>query len=165
MVDLSEIETVYYMVTATGVLVAAVYYILSMRATLQTRQAELFMEVFDRYQDMEFVKIFLMVMKREWKSYDEWNSDRWDPIQGPARISINNYFEGIGLLIQRGLLSPKSVADILAGPVAMWWNKQSEYVKEFRVRARFPMYGDKIEYLYDEMMKQRPAGFSPSVDG
>jgi hypothetical protein len=42
MVELAEIQTAYYMVAATGVLIAAIYYIFNMRATLQTRQAQLF---------------------------------------------------------------------------------------------------------------------------
>jgi hypothetical protein len=33
MVDLSEIQAAYYMVAVTGVLVAAIYYVLNMRAT------------------------------------------------------------------------------------------------------------------------------------
>ena len=33
MVDLAEIQAAYYMVAATGVLVAAVYYILNIRTT------------------------------------------------------------------------------------------------------------------------------------
>ena len=43
MVELAEIQAAYYMVAATGVLVAAIYYVFNMRATLQTRQAQLFM--------------------------------------------------------------------------------------------------------------------------
>ena len=43
----------------------------------------------------------------------------------------------------------------------MWWNSQSMYVKEYRVRAGYPMYLENAEYLYDEMMKSRPADFSP----
>lgn len=39
MVELAEIQVAYYMVAATGVLIAAAYYVLNMRATLQTRQA------------------------------------------------------------------------------------------------------------------------------
>ncbi len=33
------------------------------------------------------------------------------------------------------------------------------YIKEYRVRAGYPMYLENAEYLYDEMMKSRPADF------
>jgi hypothetical protein len=38
MVELADIQAAYYMVAATGVLVAAACYILAMRATLETRR-------------------------------------------------------------------------------------------------------------------------------
>jgi hypothetical protein len=48
MVDLAEIQAAYYMVAATGVLVAAVYYVMTIRTTqrnlkenLETRQTQL----------------------------------------------------------------------------------------------------------------------------
>jgi hypothetical protein len=34
MVELAEIQAVYYMMAATGVLIAAIYYVLNMKATL-----------------------------------------------------------------------------------------------------------------------------------
>jgi hypothetical protein len=103
-------------------------------------------------------------MGREWRSYDEWNRDRVDPSIGSKRMAFGTYLEGIGTLVQRGLISPEMVADILGGIVIMWWNKVGVYVKEHRVRAGYPMYGEKMEYLYGEMMKLRPAGFSPSFN-
>ncbi|MCX6654088.1 MAG: hypothetical protein NTY03_03080, partial [Candidatus Bathyarchaeota archaeon] len=57
MVTIEEIQAIYYMVAATGVLVAAVYYILNMRATLQTRQAQLFMHLYDRMSQPELSSI------------------------------------------------------------------------------------------------------------
>ena len=52
MVDLAEIQAAYYMVAATGVLVAAGYYILNMRAsqrnmqlTLEARQTQIFLQL------------------------------------------------------------------------------------------------------------------------
>ena len=49
MVGFEEIQAAYYMVAATGVLVAAIYYVFKMRTTLQTRQARLFMQLYDRW--------------------------------------------------------------------------------------------------------------------
>jgi Flp pilus assembly protein TadB len=58
LVDLAEIQAAYYMVAATGVLVAAGYYVLNMRAmqrsskqTLDTRQAQLLMNLYQRWSD------------------------------------------------------------------------------------------------------------------
>ena len=39
MVELAEIQAVYYMVAATGVLVAAVFYMFNLRETMRNRKA------------------------------------------------------------------------------------------------------------------------------
>ena len=41
MVDLSEIQAAYYMVAATGVLVAAIYYVYNMKAIRKTQELAL----------------------------------------------------------------------------------------------------------------------------
>ena len=58
MVGLTEIQTAYYMVAATGVLIAAVYYVLNMRVTLQTRQAQLFIPIYSTYHSDEYMKAY-----------------------------------------------------------------------------------------------------------
>ena len=61
MVDLAEIQSIYYMVAATGVLIAAIYYVVNMKATqrnmkntLETRQAQIFMQLYALYDNREF---------------------------------------------------------------------------------------------------------------
>jgi hypothetical protein len=179
MVDLVELQSVVYLAeiigvagTLTAAFIGVRSYINSNKRAeearkreLETRQAQLFMQVFERYRDPEFWNGYTEMMNKEWKSYDEWNRDRMDPSIAPARLAIGTYFEGIGTLIHRGLLQSDLVADILGGVVVMWWNKQGEFMKEFRVKAGYPHYGEYVEYLYNEMMKLRPAGFSPSWKG
>ncbi len=46
MVSIDEIQAAYYMVAATGVLIAAIYYVYNLKTTLQTRQAQLFMQIY-----------------------------------------------------------------------------------------------------------------------
>jgi hypothetical protein len=41
MVELFEIQSAYYMVAATGVLVAAIYYIMNMRYNMKAREMEI----------------------------------------------------------------------------------------------------------------------------
>ena len=69
MVDLFEIQAAYYMVAATGVLIAAVYYVLNMRATLQTRQAQLFMQMYERWSDAVFHEAATDIRNTSWAGY------------------------------------------------------------------------------------------------
>jgi hypothetical protein len=41
LVDLAEIQAAYYMLAATGVLVAAIYYIINMRFNMKAREMEI----------------------------------------------------------------------------------------------------------------------------
>jgi hypothetical protein len=127
---------------------------------LETRQAQLFMQVFNRY-DTEFWKNWLLTMSKDYGNYDEWAKDRSDLNMSAARLSVGTYMQGIGTFVKRGLLSPEIVADMISGPVIMWWQKYSEYIKEYRVRANYPTNSADLEYLYDELMKLRPVDYSP----
>jgi len=60
MVDLAEIQAAYYMVAATGVLVAAVYYVMTLRTTqrnmkanLETRQAQFMSQISEDLTSLE----------------------------------------------------------------------------------------------------------------
>ena len=179
MVDLQSIS---YMAGALGVCIAAVYYMMTLRIgqknqelslknqdmalqsqlqSAETRQAQLFMQVFNRFHDREFWNLYASVMQKDWKSYDDWYNERLDPSVWSMRLSLVCYFEGVGLLVSRGLLSPELVTDILGGTVVMYWDKQSEYIKEYRMRANYPQYCEYLEYLYEEIMKVRKSGFAP----
>jgi hypothetical protein len=173
-----DVQTIGVLVTAASVSVAAIYYMFTLRINMknqelnlksqqqadETRQAQLFMQVFSRYHEEEFWKAYQIVMSREWKSYDDWNKDRSDPDLFSTRTSVNTYLNGIGVLVKRGLLSLDLVADILGGPIVMLWNKEAEYIREFRVKTNYGLYLKDLEYLFEEIMRLRSAGFAPKVD-
>ncbi len=99
MVDLSEIQAAYYMVAATGVLIAAIYYVMNLRISqrnqelslkaqessaktqelalkaqqqnLETRQAQLFMQIFSRFIEPDFSDKLSQVMSWKWADYDD----------------------------------------------------------------------------------------------
>jgi len=45
------------MITVKGVMVAAIYYIMNTRTTLQTRQAQLFMQIYSNFYSEDFKAI------------------------------------------------------------------------------------------------------------
>ena len=97
MVDLAEIQTAYYLVAATGVLVAAIYYISNIRATrkaqelaqktqeqnLDTRQAQLFMNVYQTSYSNEYNEARSKIINSV-KDYDEFVQFHKDPQWGSA---------------------------------------------------------------------------------
>jgi hypothetical protein len=68
--------------------------------------------------------------------------------------SMANFFEGIGVLVQRGLINPDLVEDLLANRIIWWWEKWRIISEGARVNLGDPKLHDHTEYLYN-IMKQR----------
>jgi adenylosuccinate lyase len=73
------------MMAATGVLVAAIFYILNlrvqqenMRQTLQTRQAQLFSSIYHIYTTKEMEKAYWAVGTMKFQDVDDWNELKKD---------------------------------------------------------------------------------------
>jgi hypothetical protein len=76
LVDLAEVQAAYYMVAATGVLVAAVYYIITLRSNNKTRRAQMFMQIYDHFNDENFSKHYMNIWGWEmsFKDYSDFKS-------------------------------------------------------------------------------------------
>jgi len=71
MVDLTEIQAAYYMVAATGVIVAAIYYVYNMRinqrgmkTNLETKQSQFMSQISDEINSVENWKIVWELLAR-----------------------------------------------------------------------------------------------------
>ena len=177
MVSFEEIQAAYYIVAATGVLIAAVFYILNLRIshrnqeiavknqelalksqdqTLETRQAQLFMQVLHRFYDPDFFEKYTQVLYWKWVDYDDFiykygwknNPEAWY-----SEGSLAAYFEGIGLLMNLGLLDVKLVHGLLFRHVKLFWEKIRPVSLEMRKRLKLPHIDQWVEYLYGELMK------------
>lgn len=111
MVDIFEIQAAYYMVAATGVLIAAVYCVLNIRATLQTRQAQLFMSIYSTHYSDDFTRARSEIFKWTYKDYDDYMTKYGYDVNPEASImysKVNGYLEGIGVLVRRRLMTRRS---------------------------------------------------------
>jgi hypothetical protein len=160
MVELSEIQAAYYMVAATGVLVAAIYYIYNMNATrrtqelalksqeqtLVTRQAQLFMGVNQTSFSKEY-QIARNRIKDTVTDYDsfleihkdkEWNADFYN---------VAGYYEGIGVLVRENLVDIRLVSLLSSGELVGFWQTWGAFMLRARRDWGFPRYAIEIEYL------------------
>jgi hypothetical protein len=161
MVSIEEIQAAYYMVAATGVLVAAAYYVYNMRTnqkatrtTLETRQAQLFMPIYSTFYSDEFLKAFYAIMSLTYDNYDDYvakYSYTANPEVGRSHAKVNMYLEGIGVLVKRGLIEPSLVDDLMSSIVVSYWEKYGPYILEVRVRRNHPQNGEYVEYLYGQI--------------
>lgn len=147
MVDLGEIQTVYYMIAATGVLVAAIYYVLNMRATLQTRQAQLFMNIYQTTYSQFFQDAQYKTYSIELNSLDDYKKMTEDGDKYKAFYIYGGFFEGVGVLVREKLVDVSLVAKLMSGITLGWWEKYKHHVEINRKEYGFPRYMVETEYL------------------
>jgi len=170
MVTIEEIQAAYYMVAATGVLVAAAFYVLNMRIsqknqeivlksqeqTLETRQAQLFMQVFQRFNEPDFFDKYTDFLSWKWKDYEDYRSKYGQKVNAEAWYSegsIAAFFNGVGLLLYMDLLDIKLIHGLLFIHVKMFWEKIKPVSYEMRERLQLSQIDEWVEYLYGELME------------
>jgi len=155
-VELAEIQTAYYMVAATGVIVAAVYYIMTLRSTMDNRKAQLLMEYNRIISSKGWLTDLHESLNYEWSDYEEFDRKYGHPNpEAHSRwISIANSMESALMLLDRNLVNEDMLRFYL-GSVSMglFWEKFGPAVKEMRVRMKSPNMFHNIEFYYDKWMR------------
>jgi len=167
-VNITEVSAI---VAAAGVLVGVVYYILDVRnqakvrqdlaiqrqTELETRQAELFMQLYEHYYDRNTLKVESEVVYQwKWKDFE----DFWEKYGIFTNIedftkfdSWATYIKGIGVLVKRRLIDPDLVSDLMGTSIIQLWERYGSVIKEIRKRI-FPHAYEWCEELYNEMKKR-----------
>jgi hypothetical protein len=136
------------MVQTLALLVGIIYYITIMRNSqrnqelarkaqeqaVETRQAQLFMNVYNTLASKEFQK--------DWET----NPDDWAVF---ARAT--NWIEGIGVLVRRGLIDPELVYDLLYGSIILFWERHFDILQSIREQLDLPLVYADLEYIYNMM--------------
>jgi hypothetical protein len=164
MVDLSEIQTAYYLVAATGVLVAAYYYVYNMRinqkamkTTLETRQAQFMNQISDELNSIENRRVVLELNAMEWTDWADFEK-KYGSTGGnidsvSRRISLLNKLDNLGWLLKRGLLDPDWVHSQFHATVTPIWLKFEPWVIQMRRVFRSPTIYVGFEYLCRKVME------------
>jgi hypothetical protein len=173
-VDLAEIQVAYYMVAATGVLVAAFYYVYNMRISqknqeislktqelalkaqqqsAETRQAQLFLQLYSQYYNKDFIKAMEMVSEMKYNNYEEFWEKYGNLEATQSWDLLSHYFEGAGILVRKGLIDSSLVSDLFSEEFIDYWAKMSPLYKEYRIRANKPRTCENQEYLYELIKK------------
>jgi hypothetical protein len=156
MVDLSEIQAAYYMVAATGVLVAAAYYILNMRATLESRRIGLIDSLSSRLVSNEGMKNYFEMMNWEWSNYEDferkYGSDN-NLDAAAKRFSYWTDYNSIGSMVRKRLISIEDVYDMGFLGVVFYWAKYKSIIEENRRRYNGEPYLRDFEYLCGELLR------------
>ena len=185
-ISLVDIQTVLTYLSLISVPVGVFYYIMTLQnsnknqqltlkaqeltvkaqqQSVETRQAQLFMQLYDRFNEPEFRKIFAeIIWFWEWKDMDDFENKYGYKTNMDAyskRTSMYAYFEGMGLLLRRGLIDIQFVYDLSGGNIMRIWEKMEPVIMHYRSinRSRRNEWHsanswDDFEYLYNEIKRK-----------
>jgi hypothetical protein len=134
---------------------------------LETRQAQLFMQIFGRHFERETRENMTFVDRLQYENYDDF-TEKYGLENNPDYLKLSSlatYYEGIGVFVKRNLIDPTMVDDLMSGPIIRFWEKMSKYIEELRTRTGHFESLEHVEYLYNVIKgirdKQREAaGFT-----
>ena len=167
------IETLALALTGLGLTASIIYYsnilnnanktrelqLKTQEQAAETRQTQLFMKIYERFESKEFVQLAYTLMKLEWSSpedyYEKYGPDT-NPEMSSSIHSVTAYFEGIGLLVHRGLIDISLIDDLMSDGVIVLWEKIGDVTKYRREQTKRPHIWEWTEYLYNEMIKRNP---------
>jgi len=165
MVDLVVLQSISYMAGALGVCVAAIYYIVSLRSQNQTRQAQLFMQLYSQVSSNKefFEHIMQHMMVWQYKDFEDFEA-KWGTEANPEEntwwhLDIN-FLESVSILVNRGLVPVDLVESWMGFWIIGFWEKYGPYVHEFRVRHNDPRLFIENENCYDKVKRHRLKHYS-----
>jgi hypothetical protein len=129
---------------------------------LETRQAQLFMDIYKIHESPEFQTIWWEIIGNwEWTDLDDFLK-KYGPYSGNSvpygkLMSLFSHYEGMSVMMRRGLLSPDLVYEFKYDSIIMFWDKFSPIVQGWRKRYNAPQMFESIEWLYSEMKRIREA--------
>jgi len=156
--NMVEVETISIVIASIGVLVGVTISIMELKNIVKARQAELFMNLYDHYNDAEFVRRWgTVIYQFDWKDFDDWKKKYGPETNIEAYSSfaaLGNYFKGVGVLLNKKLIDMSLVENLISPAALRYWEKYEPVIKGFREHYKFPEAWNWVEYLYSELKKR-----------
>jgi hypothetical protein len=171
MINPTTVSMIRDIVAIFGVIAGFTYYVLTVQNTrknqqlqLETRQAQLFMQIFQEFSSVDNFRVMNDIQKMEWEDYDDFMRKYSGDVSQDAfakRYSIQYRFDGIGLLVKEGLIDLERVHDLMWTFIANVWDKYGDINIKHREVHNNPTFMQGFEYLANELRKLRlEKGFS-----
>ena len=152
-----DYQTISISLAALGILVASIYYTLTVRNQTRTRQAQLFMQIYGVFRTGEFQDNITEILSWKWNDYDDF-LEKYGPTTNPkawrALGSVAGYFEGIGLMVNKKLIDISLVENLMSTHIIYFWEKIEFLSIELRRDFNRPQIDVWKEYLYNEIKKR-----------
>ena len=154
-----SLEVIAILLSGISISASLIYYASVLRNQNETRQTQLFMNVYNNHTKIQNIGILMEILYRwEWDDFDDFNAKYSLPNNFEAHEKWTYYFatlEGLGILIKKGLIDPELVYNSQWASIILLWEKFRPVVEEIRVRTNIPHVYEDPEFLYNEMIRIR----------
>jgi hypothetical protein len=154
MVSIEEIQAAYYMVAATGVLVAAGYYVMNLRNAERDRRKQLILQKLPPIT-REYYEWNLQI-RHDDITEETWNKKyRLKPELESKVQYISNIYNIAGVLYEQGMMTLDDVATLYSpGWILTWYEKFRFYID--MIRPAYPKFMMPFEKLCTDLRKAYP---------
>jgi hypothetical protein len=155
-----QIEYLPFILTGLGLTASIFYYASVLRNAnktqqmqLETRQAQLFMQILNQFNQPTMVEAKIFYADLEINSLEDY-MNLWNDHETNKLLRYwGGYAEGIGVLVRENYLDIKVIAGLMGGMIKASWENQAQYVLEMREKYNSPRAWIEWEYLYNALMK------------
>jgi hypothetical protein len=175
-----DLQTITVVIAGISVIIGVINSILSSRRAaqndqmmLETRQAQLFAQIHSWWRSRDGAKAYGKVrytyndflQKMGMEDYLEKYGATGDIDVYADQMTLNAFFEGVGVLVKKGLIDIDLVEDLLSQRIIWYWeNMLGSMVDYVREKTDDPTQYDSIEYLYHEMKHRQRLTARPEVN-
>jgi hypothetical protein len=135
LVTIEEIQAAYYMVAATGVLVAAIFYVMNLRETTRNRRATYSTNLQQATQNQEWQQRFMEVVNMQFTDFEDFKK-KYDSSASTEsyakRHSVLTTYDILGWQLRKGLIDMDSIPDIQAFGLVLLWHKFKPIIEGYR---------------------------------
>jgi hypothetical protein len=126
---------------------------------LETRQTQLFMNLFPTVTSVDFNQRYQEMLGAEWTDYDDY-LEKYGPIKNPEaaakRFTTWQVYNGIGFLVMENYMDIEKVELLYggSGPI-MLWKKWEPIILDIRNRLDSPLFMRGFEHLITKLEEKR----------
>jgi hypothetical protein len=146
-----DLDTVASIVTTLSIVVGVVFTILEIRHLGKNRKTEVIMKIYDRFGTREIVEAINRVGNARFESIEDYNKK-----YGFTDVTqIAELFEGIGVLLEQGLIDIKMVDKLFGPTLNLLWVRMKPVLYAMREGLNEPFFFSHYEYLINRLNSYR----------
>jgi hypothetical protein len=130
-----EVGLIRDIVATAGVFIGLTYYIINVRQQQENRRNQLFLSMYQRFDDPALMRTVIDSRDFKGMSYTDW-MEKYGPYENREFytnwVCLQNAIQGIGSMVRDGKIDPRTVNDLMGAIVTLNWTRNEPYIKGIR---------------------------------